>query len=624
MFSPDHLLAGRYRIVHLLGVGQTAEVYEAEDVSLQRRVAVKVLLAGLAQHEDIRRAFRDRIIRASTLSHPHLARVFDGGQESGAIFMISEFLGGGSLEDVLRSGRRLSVDDGARLGRDVASALAYVHEHGFVLGNLSPSKLLFDDEGRVRVSDVALAGLGSAYRERMTLDDARYLSPEQAVGEPTGPESDVYALALILFEAVTGSAAYEGSTPEAILRARLDTPLPVRLELGTLDMVLAQAAVPDPRLRLDAAQFSARLGAVVGDASPLVVHPGEEEPLLAQFEPLKPRSSIGFTAPSAEQVTGPAPIVASGAFPRATRGQVPGTPTVRAPLGRTPRFERPQYDLPRTERRRWGFLVAAIIIVVLAIVAGALWKEGFFKKSYTVPNLVGMTTKQASTAITSDGYTLSIVDAYSPKVAANDIISQTPAAGAKAKSGAVIDVRVSKGPAVSTLPTDLVGESCTTAAAQLAKLHVKEICPAGDRIPSNVVKANRIARVLYKGTVNPVGVPRGATVTLERSKGAPVATTTTTTAPPATTTTAPASGTTTTTSSTTTTTTTPPNEGPRAVPDVVGDNYAETNAAMKKAVLYFTTEGPGAGTTTWTKVVSEDPPAGTKVAYKSQVILHVQ
>ncbi len=616
MFSPDHLLAGRYRIVHLLGVGQTAEVYEAEDVSLQRRVAVKVLLAGLAQHEDIRRAFRDRIIRASTLSHPHLARVFDGGQEAGAIFMISEYLEGGSLEDVLRTGRRLSVDDGARLGRDVASALAYAHEYGFVLGNLSPSKLLFDHEGRVRVSDVALAGLGAAYRQHMTLDDARYLSPEQAVGEPTGPESDVYALALILFEAVTGSAAYEGSTPEAILRARLDTPLPVRLELGTLDMVLAQAAVPDPRLRLDAAQFSARLGAVVGDASPLVVHPGAEEPLLAQFEPLKPRSSIGFSAPSAEQVTGSAPIVASDAFPRAPRGQVPVSPTVRAPLGRTPRFERPQYDLPRTERRRWGFLVAAIVIIVLAVVAGVLWKEGFFKKSYTVPNLVGMTTKQASTAIGSDGFTLSIVDAYSPTVAARNIISQSPVAGAKAKSGAVIDVTVSKGPAVSILPTNLVGESCTTAAAQLARLDVKEICPASDRIYSNVIKVNRIYRVLYKGTVNPTGVPRGATVILERSKGAPVVTTTTT-APTATTTTTP-------TATTTTTTTTPANKGPRAVPNVVGDDYAEADAAMKAAVLYFTTEGPGAGTTTWTKVVSESPPAGTKVPYKSTVILHVQ
>ena len=102
-FAPDYTLAGRYRILELVGVGRTAEVYAAEDLSLQRRVAVKVLLPDLAAHEDIRRAFRDRIIRASKLSHPHLARVFDGGQEHGSIFMISEYLSGGSLEDVLRA-----------------------------------------------------------------------------------------------------------------------------------------------------------------------------------------------------------------------------------------------------------------------------------------------------------------------------------------------------------------------------------------------------------------------------------------------------------------------------------------------------------------------------------------
>jgi beta-lactam-binding protein with PASTA domain len=107
-------------------------------------------------------------------------------------------------------------------------------------------------------------------------------------------------------------------------------------------------------------------------------------------------------------------------------------------------------------------------------------------------------------------------------------------------------------------------------------------------------------------------------VVLERSKGPkPSTTTTTTTTAPATTTTSP-------TTTTTTTTTTPPSEAARAVPNVVGDDYAQTVAAMKAAVLYFTTEGPGAGTTTWTKVVSEDPIAGTKVAYKSTVILHVQ
>ncbi len=135
-----------------------------------------MLLADLAAHEDVRRAFRDHIVRASKLSHPHLARVFDGGQESGAIFMISEYLSGGSLEDVLRAGHLLSVDDGARLGRDVASALAYADEHGFVLGSLSPSKLLFDDEGRVRVSDVALAGLASGASR--THDARRRALPE--------------------------------------------------------------------------------------------------------------------------------------------------------------------------------------------------------------------------------------------------------------------------------------------------------------------------------------------------------------------------------------------------------------------------------------------------------------
>src|SRR5665213_723414 len=272
-FSLGHIIAGRYRILELIGVGKTAEVYAAEDLSLHRRVVVKVLLADLAAHEEVRRGFRDRIVRASTLSHPHLARVFDGGQESGAIFMISEYLSGGSFEDVLNARRKLSVDDSAKLGRDVASALAYVHEQGFVHGSLSPSKLLFDDEGRVRVSDIALAGLATSYRERMTLDDARYLSPEQAVGEPATAQSDVYALALILFEAVTGSAAFEGATPEAMLRARLNAPLPVRLDLGTLDMILAQAAVPDPRLRLDAEQLSNRLSSAVSDGRPLVVTP---------------------------------------------------------------------------------------------------------------------------------------------------------------------------------------------------------------------------------------------------------------------------------------------------------------------------------------------------------------
>jgi serine/threonine-protein kinase len=606
-FSPDYTLAGRYRIREMLGVGQTAEVYVAEDLSLHRLVVVKVLLADLAAHEEIRRAFRDHIIRAATLSHPHLARVFDGGQESGSIFMISEYLSGGSLEDVLGAGRRFSVDDGARLGRDVASALAYIHEQGFVLGSLSPSKMLFDGEGQVRVSDVALAGLAAGYRERMTLDEARYLSPEQAIGEPASSESDVYALALILFEAVTGTAAYEGTTPEAILRARLDSPLPVRLELGSLDMVLAQAAVPDPRLRLDAEQFSARLGAVVHDAAPLVVRPGSQElPLLAQFTAQEERSSIGFRPPSAEQIVGASPEPTGGytRVPRAAANLGAGGGGVpRGPVGRTPRFERGQYDLPR-DPRRWGVIIAVLVLLVVVIGAGAAWKSGLFSKSYSVPNLVGKSVKQASAAIKSGSFTLRVTNRVdSAKVPVGNIVTQTPVVGTSEKSGSTITVSVSKGPVLVTMPTNLVGKSCAAATAQLSALHVTATCPATAAIFSPTVPLNDVARVLYQKGQNPLVVPLRAGVTLSLSKGPAPSTTTTTTS---------------------TTTTTLAGQGLRAVPNVVGDNQVQLVAAMKKAVLYYTTTGPNANTTKWTKVVSENPAAGTMVPYKSSVTLTVQ
>ncbi len=395
-FANGHLLVNRYRIQELLGIGDTAEVYLADDQSLQRSVVVKVLLPRLAGHEDVRRAFRERIIKAATLSHSHLARVFDGGQESGSIFMICEYLSGGSLEDVLASGRTLSVDDGARLGRDVGSALAYVHENGMVHGALSPSKLLLDDEGRVRVSDIALAGIGNEYRERVTLEDVRFLSPEQAIGDPANPRSDVYALALILYEAVTGITPFDGVTPEAVLRARINATLPMRPELGTLDMILAQAAVSDPLQRLDAEQFASRLGAVVSDFAPLVIAPvGGEVPLLSQYRPSEPRNSVGFRPPSPDQITGATAVVSSIGRAGAPRHARPADEwvTTNAPLGRA-RSARGDFDdleysrLP--ESRRLVFLVAALVLIVVAIGGGIAWKVGLFTSDNSVPNFVGV------------------------------------------------------------------------------------------------------------------------------------------------------------------------------------------------------------------------------------------
>ena len=622
-FASGHLLVNRYRIQELLGIGDTAEVYLADDQSLGRLVVVKVLLPRLAGHEDVRRAFRERIIKAATLSHAHLARVYDGGQESGSIFMICEYLSGGSLEDVLASGRTLSVDDGARLGRDVGSALAYVHENGMVHGALSPAKLLLDEEGRIRVSDIALAGIGNDYRERVTLEDVRFLSPEQAIGDPANARSDVYALALILYEAVTGITPFDGVTPEAVLRARINATLPMRPELGTLDMLLAQAAVSDPLQRLDAETFASRLGAVVSDFVPLVIAPVRGEvPLLSQYRPSEPRNSVGFRPPSPDQITGATAVVSSIGRAGAPRHARPADEWVAtsSPAGRA-RGVRGDYDdldyarLPQS--RRLVFLVAALVLLVVAIGGGIAWKVGLFSQDNSVPNFVGVNLGQYENAsftssapivslrntMKSDGFVVAIKHAAS-SAKSGTIVAQSPAFNTEAKSGQVITVTVSDGPLSVRLPA-VIGKTCHVAEPELTRLHLKVTCPANQMISSATVPVGAIARVVNAAGKSISTALVHSSVILERSTG-PASTTTTTTAPPSVTTTTVASA------------------AMVAVPNVVGMNQAQVKSAMTAADLYYTTTGPGAGTTpTWTKVVSENPGAGTMVKKLSTVILTV-
>jgi serine/threonine protein kinase/beta-lactam-binding protein with PASTA domain len=627
-FAPGHDLVGRYRITELLGVGHSAETYSADDLSLRRKVVVKVLLARLAAYEDVRRAFRDRIVRSATLSHPHLERVYDGGQESGHIFMVTEYLGGGSLEDVLASGRRLDVDDTARLGRDVGGALAYLHANGFVHGDLSPNSLLFDDEGRVRVTDIALSGLAGMHAEQLSYDEVRYISPEQALGEPTTDKSDVYALALILFEAATGESPFETMTPEAMLRTRITAALPVRPELGTLDMLLAQAAVPDPRLRLDAEQFTNRLSGAVTTSAPLSVAPVRDQmPLLAQFNPPEPRTSIGFRPPSPDQVVGvPTGAPTVGQFPRPQPARAPRTNRFAVDPGsfepvadERPRQRRNALDELASSRpprrRRVAFFVAAVLLVVVAVGGGVAWKAGLLTQKHTVPSLVGLTYAEASQVLKGDGFTLSVTaHTNSATVPAHEIVTQNPSAGTSAKSGLVITVTVSDGPIMVQVPTNVTGEDCVTATAQLLKLKLSAVCPPSSAVASATVPAGRVIRVLFKKATNPKSVPAGSTLTLVLSTGpAAGSTTTTTTTPGATTTTSPVA-----------TTTTTAAQGLVAVPNLVGMGQAQVKAAMTTARLYYTTHGPNAGTPKWTTVVSSVPAAGTMVKRLSTVALNVK
>ena len=223
--SIGRVLGTRYRLLSALGTGASAHVFLAEDVSLQRHVAVKVLLPGLASDTSFLKRFGAEARSVASLNHPHILRVFDWGEDTDGPYLVTEYLGGGSLRDLLDRGVRLSHSQAAQLGAEVAQGLAYAHSRGLVHRDIKPANLLFDEEGRVRVADfgVARALAEAAWTEPAgaMVGTARYASPESAEGKKVDGRADVYSLALVLYEAVTGTVPFVADTTMGTLMARV-------------------------------------------------------------------------------------------------------------------------------------------------------------------------------------------------------------------------------------------------------------------------------------------------------------------------------------------------------------------------------------------------------------------
>ena len=253
------VLGGRYRLVAPVGTGASASVYLGEDLTLRRRVAVKVLHPALADDEAFLRRFRAEAQVAASLAHPNILAVHDWAPDPAAPFLVTEFLAGGNLRTMLDRNGPLDVAQVLLVGLEAARGLAYAHRRGLVHRDVKPANLLFDDEARLRIADFGLArALAEAtWTEPMgaVLGTARYASPEQARGEALDGRSDIYALAVVLVEAATGETPFAGDTTLGTLMARVDVPLPVPDTLGPLAPVLASAGALDPAARPDADQL---------------------------------------------------------------------------------------------------------------------------------------------------------------------------------------------------------------------------------------------------------------------------------------------------------------------------------------------------------------------------------
>ena len=261
------VLAGRYRLLTPIGAGASGRVYVADDVRLRRRVAVKVLHAALADDAGFLRRFRAEAQVAASLHHPNVMAVYDWGDDD-VPFMVLELLRGGSLRGLLDTHEHLTLAQAAHVGRQVTAALEYAHVRGLVHRDIKPANLLFDEHGILRVADFGLArALAEASWTEpagSVVGTARYAAPEQASGAPLDGRADLYALAIVLVESVTGTVPAMSDTAIGTLAARQHTPVLAPLELGRLGPVVERAGRPDPAERYPDA---ATMGAALADAA---------------------------------------------------------------------------------------------------------------------------------------------------------------------------------------------------------------------------------------------------------------------------------------------------------------------------------------------------------------------
>ncbi len=215
-------LADRYRIEHELGAGGMATVYLAEDLRHQRQVAIKVLKPELAAVLGAER-FVQEITTTAQLQHPHILPLFDSGTADGFLFYVMPYIEGETLRDRLNRETQLGVGEAVRITREVADALDYAHRHGVIHRDIKPENILLHD-GRPMVADFGIAlAVSAAAGGRMTetglsLGTPHYMSPEQATAEKdlTG-RSDVYSLASVLYEMLTGDPPHTGSSAQQII-----------------------------------------------------------------------------------------------------------------------------------------------------------------------------------------------------------------------------------------------------------------------------------------------------------------------------------------------------------------------------------------------------------------------
>ncbi|MCW2956333.1 MAG: pknB, partial [Thermoleophilia bacterium] len=443
---------GRYLIDRRIGSGGMANVYLAQDETLGRRVAIKVLHQRYAEDSQFVERFLREASAAAKLNHPNIVQVYDRGQASGSYYIAMEYIEGMTLKDLVRRRGALTEQEVLAYGRQALHALRFAHRNGIVHRDVKPQNMMVDTDGRLKIADFGIARAAADADQGLTeagsiVGTAQYLSPEQAQGQDVSAPSDLYSLGVVMFEMCTGRVPFDGDSPVNVALKHVKDPVP-RPSTFSAKITPALESIILKALEKDAARRY-----------------GSADEMLADLD----RARDGATTQAMTQVL----PGAAGAGAASTRVQPivppPVTPprAYSQPVAPEPAWPERSWDEDSRDEKRspWVWLAPLLIVLLLAIAAGTyilLNRD----QGTPVPDVVGMRVAEARVELTEAGFVLGEQTEQSSDEPVGTVLEQDPGDGTEAEEGAEVDVVVSKGPAPIEVPT-VAGETQAAAIAAI-------------------------------------------------------------------------------------------------------------------------------------------------------------
>jgi eukaryotic-like serine/threonine-protein kinase len=454
----------RYEVVEPLGSGGMGEVYLARDRVLGRDVALKVLRGQYAGDEEFAERFKREALSAASLSHPNIVQVYDRGEtEDGSSYIAMEYVPGGTLKERISNGGPLEAAAAATLGAQVAEALGAAHDRGMVHRDIKPQNVLLTARGDAKVADFGIARAASSVTISQTgsvMGTAGYMSPEQALGKPATPKSDLYSLGVVPYETLTGELPYTAENPIAVSMKHVNEPLQPPREVNPripegMNALVTKLLAKDPEDRYASAdELADDLWRVHRGLPPVAVDDAMTHKMQA----------------SRTQPTTVAPSNLTSEMPTA----------------------RPA-PAPMQRRRGLPWLLLALVAILFTLgVLGSLqallgpdamngWFDGsqgdkqqppaqpFGSEKVKVPDVTGLTRSEAEQKLTDAGLKVGQVSSLpSNTVAADRVISSGVEAGTPVDPGTQVNLTISSGPQPSSSASSSSSASASPAATASA------------------------------------------------------------------------------------------------------------------------------------------------------------